>query len=70
MRLLAARTIDSEQDAACMMSMQSAKPLPTLALAQGSASSSLLDPFFLLLSPRPRYSSSSFALPSYSPPSN
>jgi len=29
-----------------MMSMQSAKPLPTLALAQGSASSSLLDPFF------------------------
>ena len=38
----------------------SAKPLPTLALAQGSASSSLLDPFFLLLSPRPRYSSSSY----------
>jgi len=29
-----------------MMSMQSAKPLPTVALAQGSASSLLLDPFF------------------------
>ena len=36
-----------------MMSMQRAKPLPTLALPQGSRSSSLLDPFFLLLSPRP-----------------
>jgi len=42
-----------------MMSMQSAKPLPTLALTQGSASSSLLDPFSLLLSPSPRYLSSS-----------
>ena len=44
-----------------MMSMQSAKPFLTLAL---------LDPFFLFLSPRPRYSSSFFALPSFSTPSN
>ena len=31
---------------------------------------SYVDPFFLLLSPRPRYSSSFFAFPSYSPPSS
>ena len=35
-----------------------------------SACPSLLDPFFLLLSPCPRYSSSFFALASYSPSSN
>ena len=33
--------------------MESAKPLLTLALSQDSARSSLIDPFFLLLSPRP-----------------
>jgi len=38
------------------ISMQSAKLLLTLTLPQGSARSSLLDPYFLLLSPRRMYS--------------
>jgi len=35
------------------MAMESAKPLLMLVLSQGSARSSLIDPFFLLLSARP-----------------
>jgi len=35
------------------MAIESANPLLTLALSQGSAHHSQIDPFFLLLSPRP-----------------
>jgi len=65
MRVPAARTIasrtrrvsrgeyDGMKDTTTTMAIESAKPLLTLALSQGSAHHSEIDPFFLLLSPRP-----------------
>jgi len=65
MRVPAARTIasrmrrvsrgeyDGVKDAMSTMAIESTKPLLTLVLSQGSAHHSLIDPFFLLLSPRP-----------------